>query len=98
MMSATLTFTGNQKPLMTVAHGTTVRNLLVLAVFVLTFHLPSLGRADDAVAAPAQVSAQDLPRFHQVHPYFWRGAAPSFSGLDQLKQLGVKTVVDLRRS
>lgn len=38
----------------------------------------------------------DLPNFHEVHPYLFRGGEPSKNGLKQLKEMGVKTVIDLR--
>jgi len=44
-----------------------------------------------ALAQPA-----DLPNFHSVSPGIYRGAAPTESGLRKLKQMGVRTVIDLR--
>lgn len=38
----------------------------------------------------------DLPNFHSVAPGIYRGAAPTESGLKQLKAMGIKTVIDLR--
>jgi protein tyrosine/serine phosphatase len=76
----------------------TARNLLALGVFLLTFHLPGLTRAAEAPRHDVVVESADLPRFDQVHSYFWRGAAPTFAGIDALKKLGVKTIVDLRRT
>lgn len=38
----------------------------------------------------------DLPNFHQVHPYLYRGGEPTHTGLQKLKQMGVVTVIDLR--
>jgi protein tyrosine/serine phosphatase len=38
----------------------------------------------------------DLPNFHEVHPYLFRGGEPSEEGLKKLKELGVKTIIDLR--
>ena len=78
--------------------ATNLRNWLAIAVFVLTFHTPQLQRQVEPPLPQASVTPADLPRFHQVHSYFWRGAAPSFAGLDELKKLGVRTVIDLRRS
>lgn len=40
--------------------------------------------------------AKHLPNFHQVHPYLYRGGEPTSAGLEQLKKLGVTTVIDLR--
>ncbi|HEY9870845.1 MAG TPA: tyrosine-protein phosphatase [Candidatus Obscuribacterales bacterium] len=38
----------------------------------------------------------DLPNFHQVHPYLYRGGEPTSAGLNKLKQMGVTTIIDLR--
>ncbi len=55
----------------------------------------------EAKNAPAsveagQVSAQPLPNFHQVHPFLYRGGQPNNEGVEKLKAIGVKTVIDLR--
>ena len=76
----------------------TARNLLAVGVFLLTFHLPGLTRAIEAPRQNVVVVSSELPRFDQVHSYLWRGAAPTFAGIDALKKLGVKTIVDLRRT
>jgi len=39
---------------------------------------------------------EDLPNFHVVHPYLYRGGEPTAAGLKLLGQKGVKTVIDLR--
>lgn len=41
---------------------------------------------------------EDLPNFHTVHPFLYRGGEPSKKGLQQLKEKGVKTLIDLRAS
>ena len=41
-------------------------------------------------------AAPGLPNFHSVSPGIWRGAAPTETGLKQLRAMGVKTVIDLR--
>lgn len=38
----------------------------------------------------------DLPNFHQVHPYLYRGGEPSEVGLKKLSDRGIKTIIDLR--
>ena len=38
----------------------------------------------------------ELPNFHQVNPQLYRGAQPKAGGLQRLKELGVKTIVNLR--
>ncbi len=38
----------------------------------------------------------DLPNFHVVHSYLLRGGEPTETGLKELKEMGVSTVIDLR--
>lgn len=38
----------------------------------------------------------DLPNFHEVHPYLYRGGEPTSQGLKELKEKGIKTIIDLR--
>lgn len=40
----------------------------------------------------------DLPNFHEVHPYLYRGGEPTKAGLRKLKEMGVATIIDLRGS
>jgi protein tyrosine/serine phosphatase len=89
---------GTSEPIISTQAGLTARNLMVVAVFLLTFHMPGGWQKEAEPPVTNLVNSADLPRFRQVHPYFFRGAAPSFAGLDELKKLGVKTVIDLRRS
>jgi len=39
---------------------------------------------------------KELPNFHKVNNVVYRGAQPKSGGLDLLRQLGIKTVVNLR--
>jgi protein tyrosine/serine phosphatase len=61
-------------------------------------------RQPSAAGAPAQNSAhygeqkQDLPNFHEVHPYLYRGGEPTKAGLLKLKEMGIATIIDLRGS
>jgi protein tyrosine/serine phosphatase len=50
------------------------------------------------VAAKTTVSkkAEDLPNFHEVHPFLYRSGEPSQDGLKKLKAMGIKTLIDLR--
>jgi hypothetical protein len=78
----------------------TARNILTLLVFVLGFSplaLTSPMRQEEPLARQLKGS-RDLPNFRVVHSYFYRGAAPSYTGMDELKTLGVKTIIDLRRT
>jgi protein tyrosine/serine phosphatase len=52
---------------------------------------PGADKAKDKGKAKA-----DLPNFHEVHPYLYRGGEPSEEGLRQLKAMGVGTLIDLR--
>ena len=49
-----------------------------------------------------EVSAQDagteLPRFEQVNERLYRGAQPRAGGLRRLRELGIDTIVNLRRT
>lgn len=57
-------------------------------------------KSTEAAAAPKAVKAvrakEDLPNFHQVHPFLYRGGEPSREGLKRVKDMGVTTIFDLR--
>jgi len=55
-----------------------------------------LGAILFALCACPVGAATDLPNFHAVAPGIWRGAAPTEAGLQHLKAMGIKTVIDLR--
>lgn len=40
--------------------------------------------------------AGNLPNFHQVHPFLYRGGEPTSEGIKQLADMGIKTIIDLR--
>lgn len=40
---------------------------------------------------------KDLPNFHQVNETLFRGGQPTAGGFEQLKQWGIKSVVNLRK-
>ncbi len=69
-----------------------LRNLLFLLMLLSRCQI---GFAAET-AAPVQKAKADLPNFHQVHPYLYRGGEPSKAGLAKLKTMGVQTVIDLR--
>lgn len=72
-------------------------NLVLLSLFFLSYHpfaltkVPSQPVADDRLP-----SSSELPNFHRVHSYLFRGGAPREGGLARLKEMGVKTIIDLR--
>ena len=43
-------------------------------------------------------TAKDLPNLYKVNGHLYRGGQPTEAGLQQLKQLGVKTIIDLREN
>ncbi len=51
-----------------------------------------------ALAAQYQTSqpSKDLPNLHKVNENLYRGGQPGANGFNELKQLGIKTVIDLR--
>lgn len=40
----------------------------------------------------------DLPNFHRVNDYLYRGGQPTHDGLRQLRELGIKTIVTFREA
>lgn len=55
-----------------------------------------LQRQDKAKPHFYKEQAGDLPNFHAVHPYLYRGGEPTVAGLRRLKQMGVTKIIDLR--
>jgi tyrosine-protein phosphatase SIW14 len=51
--------------------------------------------AFDALAQ-SETRYSELPNFHLVNPQLYRGAQPRASGLPTLKQIGIKTILNLR--
>jgi tyrosine-protein phosphatase SIW14 len=56
----------------------------------------------ELLAAPIRTQKdlryKELPNFHKVNDLVYRGAQPKSGGLERLKQLGIKTVVNLRNA
>jgi tyrosine-protein phosphatase SIW14 len=50
----------------------------------------------EVVVSRAQVLQSELPNFHQVNPKLYRGGQPKPGGLQKLRAMGVKTVINLR--
>jgi protein tyrosine phosphatase (PTP) superfamily phosphohydrolase (DUF442 family) len=48
--------------------------------------------------AQSEAGYKGLPKFHKVNAGLYRGAQPKSEGLRRLAELGIKTVVDLRRA
>ena len=62
--------------------------LLMASVLICAFAITALAQKDSQYP--------ELPNFHQVNPQLYRGGQPKTGGLQKLKELGVKTVVNLR--
>lgn len=52
--------------------------------------------SDDKMSTARKKEVQPLPNFHKVTDYLYRGGEPNPEGLRQLKDMGVKTLIDLR--
>lgn len=72
-----------------------VAALFIVLAACLGLAFPFITTSPDSVENPVAPAA-DLPNFHVVHSYLWRGAAPTPAGLRRLKEMGVKTIIDLR--
>jgi protein tyrosine/serine phosphatase len=63
---------------------------------ILLLVLVALSWAGRAQSAREASNSQTIPRFDQVAKGFYRGGQPRRQGFEYLKQLGVKTVINLR--
>lgn len=52
--------------------------------------------AIDKMSAAHPKETQDLPNFHKVTDYLYRGGEPTAAGMHQLQKMGIKTLIDLR--
>ncbi len=87
-----------------------VNTIRVFTFAFCTFCFLSIGA--DAADTPATVTAkstgnaatttkavkakEDLPNFHQVHPFLYRSGEPTKEGLKKIKEMGITTIFDLR--
>jgi tyrosine-protein phosphatase SIW14 len=60
---------------------------LMASILVFAFTLEALAQ---------EVRYAELPNFHQVNSQLYRGAQPKAGGLQTLKVMGIKTIVNLR--
>lgn len=67
---------------------------MVMFRFVLAIAL-ILSPASAAAEQPA-VSSRALPRFHQLDQGLYRGGQPKDGGFQSLRQMGIRTVINLR--
>jgi len=81
-----------------------LKNKFSIFLFVLSFILVLAGeglcKSTKKVLTPANAHVhkkiEDLPNFHEVHPFLYRSGEPTKKGLAQLKEQGFKTLIDLR--
>lgn len=52
--------------------------------------------ANQSIAAKTKKTVADLPNFHEVYPFLYRGGEPTETGLKKLQSMGIKTIIDLR--
>jgi tyrosine-protein phosphatase SIW14 len=48
--------------------------------------------------AQEQPKVEELPKLSQVNPNLYRGGQPKEGGIDRLKEMGIKTIINLRDS
>ena len=70
--------------------------LVVLLLFVSATALGQTSPADSSTARSREYS--ELPRFNQVSERLYRGAQPLDGGIGKLRELGINTVINLRRA
>lgn len=64
----------------------------VAMAFALVLCVSSVGLAQE------QLKVEELPKLSQVNPNLYRGGQPKEGGLDRLKLMGIKTIINLRDS
>jgi protein tyrosine phosphatase (PTP) superfamily phosphohydrolase (DUF442 family) len=57
---------------------------------------PAVKPVEDKMSAARPKEVQDLPNFHKVTDYLYRGGEPTAKGMHELQKMGVKTLIDLR--
>lgn len=82
------------------------RNKLIVLLFVLSlvflYHFLYNSPDDPIYPRPAQwavsMEREGLPNFHKVSDVLYRGGQPEKQGMEELKKMGIKTIVNLRTS
>ncbi len=69
--------------------------LSVICVFPIAGSAKSVKKLTPA-NAHVRKKIDDLPNFHEVHPFLYRSGEPTKKGLQQLKDMGFSTLIDLR--
>jgi protein tyrosine/serine phosphatase len=74
---------------------------IVFVFFVVTFSFAALGSGDaNSAERPAdwatKIEKKGLPNFFKVSDTLYRGAQPTNEGFQELKKMGIKTIINLR--
>jgi protein tyrosine/serine phosphatase len=76
--------------------------ILLLLIAAVVLSRCGSGGADRTDTRPrhwaAAVERQGLPNLYKVSPDLYRGAQPEKSGIEELKKLGIKTIINFRTS
>jgi protein tyrosine/serine phosphatase len=75
--------------------------IVIQALLLMTFAACQSARAENKPAVAQNTpkivkTAEDLPNFHQIHPFLYRSGEPTEAGLQKLRAMGVSTIIDLR--
>lgn len=71
-----------------------MRDFIVLAALLVGCSGPKPPPTTQPLATPRELAG--VANFAQISPVLYRGAQPTASGFEMLKQVGIKTIVDLR--
>lgn len=70
--------------------------LLLLSPSTAFPHAPAVPASSGASAAAEKISVSGISNMGKVSDSLFRGAQPDLSSLDELKRLGITTIIDLR--
>lgn len=91
---------GTRKPISYIVHtGAVIVTVGIYSIFSLAGPAAFALDKDTKTKNPYKAKnkkIEDLPNFHKVHPYLYRGGEPTNKGVKELKKLGVTTLIDLR--
>lgn len=72
----------------------------ILSAFAFSHPFSCVAKTEPKELTPANAHVrkkiEDLPNFHEVHPFLFRSGEPTKQGLCKLKEMGIKTLIDLR--
>ncbi|MCC6978944.1 MAG: tyrosine-protein phosphatase [Candidatus Melainabacteria bacterium] len=83
-------------PLLTRVNLSRAFALALSAAYLISIGASAADSPSSATTTKAVKVKEDLPNFHQVHPYLYRGGEPSKEGLRKIKDMGITTIFDLR--